>query len=308
MRHRREETWGWMLAVDFFFAGMGGAMLFIAGVMELSLGSGRTSLLGNILAPLFIALGACFLILELGRPLQAWRVFLNPRAILTAGAWNMTLAIGLGLIYASFYIQSMPWSGWIAVKKIVALLCALVGLIVATYPGALLGRHKSRPFWTGPGMLALFLLSSFITGLAAHLLCGVVIPPTSGDTLFDIRWLGALLLGVQGLLWIGYLWIKNTGTTEREANAVKVWVRGSLALPFWVGFLLFGTLLPLLLLLIQGETFLVLGCSLALFGGLLMRLMVVFSGRERTWLPGEIEYRSRLPIGTEEFLKAWNSK
>ena len=29
MAQHKETTWGWMLAVDFFFAGMGGAMVAI---------------------------------------------------------------------------------------------------------------------------------------------------------------------------------------------------------------------------------------------------------------------------------------
>ncbi len=75
MKHK-DDTWGWMLAVDFFFAGMGGAMLVITGIADLFLGPGSTSLLGSILAPLCIAVGASLLILELGRPLRAWRVSL----------------------------------------------------------------------------------------------------------------------------------------------------------------------------------------------------------------------------------------
>lgn len=308
MKHKREDTWGWMLASDFFFAGMGGAMLLIAGLADLTQGVGKISRLGNIVAPLFIALGACLLILELGRPLQAWRVFLNPRAILTIGAWTMLVAIGLGLFYASFGLQGMPWSNWIALRKIIALLLVFAGLIVATYPGILLGRHKSRPFWTGPAMMMLFLLSSLITGLASHILSSVILPPKSGDLIIYLKWLAVIFLGMQILFWIGYLWVKYTGTTEREAIAVKKWIQGNFSYLFWIGFILIGSLSPLILLLLQGNIYLVLGSVFALLGGALMRWMVIDSGKERTWLPGEIAYRMRLPAGNEEFLKAWNSE
>ena len=108
---QKDNTWGWMLAVDFFFAGMGGVMLLIAGITDLFLGAGRTSLLANILAFVFIGIGAGLLILELGRPLQAWRVFTSPKAILTIGAWCMLAAIGFGVLYVSFAIPAFPWSG-----------------------------------------------------------------------------------------------------------------------------------------------------------------------------------------------------
>lgn len=301
----KEDTWGWMLAVDFFFGGMGGAMLVLIGLAELFLGEGRTSLLGNFVAPLLIAVGAGLLILELGRPFQAWRVFLNPKAILTIGAWNMLLAIGFGLVYASFGIESLPWSGWIVVRKIAAALSAIFGLVVATYPGILLGRHKSRPFWTGPGMMALFLISSLATGTAAHLLCGLVLPRDQAGVIHGLPFLTAGLLGFQLILWLGYVWMKKTGTTSREAEAIQPWVNGDVSIGFWGGFLFAGTLLPIVLLLLPADFSQLVGGAFVLLGGLWMRVMVVRAGHARTWLPGEERYRARLPRGDEAFLKAW---
>lgn len=303
MKHN-EDTWGGMLAADFFFAGMGGGMLLIAGIADLALGAGRTSLLTNILAPLFIAAGASLLILELGRPFQAWRVFLNPKAILTFGAWNMSLAIVLGLAYASFGIASLPWSGWNTARQIFALLSAVAGLVVATYPGVLLARHKARPFWTGPGMLAVFLVSSLVTAAAAHLLCGLLLPPADMGLQAILPGLVAGLLAFQLLFWPLYLWIKHSGTTDREAAAARLWVDGKFANAYRYGLLLVGTLFPLVMLLLPGAAPQALAALLALTGGLLIRLLVVYSGAYRTWLPGEEKYRGRLPLGDEAFLKA----
>ncbi len=299
-----ESTWGWMLVTDFFFAGMGGAMLLIAGIADLFLGAGYTSLVGNFLAPVLVAGGASLLILELGRPLRAWRVFMNPQAILTVGAWCMLMAIGFGFAFASFGIPTLPWSGWTVARKILAVLCALFGLVIATYPGILLGRHKARPFWTGPGMMVLFLVSSLVTGSAAHLLSNLILLPQISEVQKALPGLATGLLAFQLLLWPAYLWIKRSGTTDREAVAVSLWVKGELALGFWVGILLVGTLLPLVCLLVPNSIAQALGAGLALVGGLLIRLLVVRSGAYRTWLPGEEKYRSRLPRGDEAFLKA----
>lgn len=301
----KEDTWGWMLAVDFFFAGMGGGMLLITGLAELFLGEGRTSLLGNFIAPLFIAVGAGLLILELGRPFQAWRVFLNPKAILTIGAWSMLMAIGFGLVYASFGIEALPWSGWIVARKITAVLVAVFGLVVATYPGILLGRHKSRPFWTGPGMMALFLISSLATGSAAQLLCGLILPPAQIEIVKGLPFLTAGLLGFQLILWLGYVWMKKTGTTSREAEAVQSWINGDVSAEFWGVFLFAGSLLPIVLMLIRGDVSHLIGGILVLLAGFWMRIMVVRAGQFRTWLPSEERYRERLPHGDEAFLKAW---
>jgi len=298
MKHK-ETTWGWMLAVDFFFAGMGGAMIVATGISYLFFGDALTSLIGNFAGPVFVAVGAGFLILELGRPFQAWRVFMNPKAILTFGAWNMTLAIGCGFILASFGIESLPWAGWSWAQSILAVLCVLFGLVVATYPGVLLARHKGRPFWTGPGIVSLFLLSSLVTGLAAHDLANIIAANAS-----KFNGLLAGLLALQIVLWALYIYVKSTGSTDREAIAVQRWLRGDLAAVFWVFLLGLGSLVPLVLFLLSSNSTAALASILVLFGGAWMRWAVVESGAYRTWLPGEEFYLSRLPKGDEAFLKA----
>ncbi|WP_199242439.1 NrfD/PsrC family molybdoenzyme membrane anchor subunit [Desulfosporosinus fructosivorans] len=317
MSHKH-DSWGWMLAVDFFFAGMGGAMLVIAGIADLFLGTGMTSVLGNLLGALCIGLGACLLVLELGRPFQSWRVFMNPKAILTIGAWSMVLAMGAGIIFASFGIGSLPWSDAILARKVFAVVSVIFGLIVATYPGILLARHKSRPFWTGAGIMSLFVISSLVTGAAAHIVSQFVfdalasivtswqiVDASSSVVLDGLPYLTVALLVLQFILWIGYIWIKKTGTTEREANAADRWISGNYAMHFKGGFLFIGTLLPIVLILVPINLIQVFGTLLVLVGGVVMRLLVVYSGQDRTWLPGEQKYRSRLPIGDEAFLKAW---
>ncbi|MFA6808958.1 MAG: NrfD/PsrC family molybdoenzyme membrane anchor subunit [Eubacteriales bacterium] len=305
---RKGETWGWMLAVDFFFAGIGGGMLLIAGLVEMFFGGGNISLLGMVMGPIFIGLGAAFLSIELGKPFQAWRVFMNPKAILTVGAWSMVLAIGFGFIYASFGFDIFPWSGLVAIRKVVAVVAAIFGLIVATYPGILLGRHKSRPFWSGTGMMGLFLLSSIVTGSAAQILSGIIVKANSVEILNFMPLFAVILLGFQFIFWIGYVWIKNSGATEMEAAAAQRWINGDYSNPFKYGFLILGTILPLILLLLPGGFMQGLGALLVLLGGVTMRMMVVYCGEDRTWLPGEQEYRSKLPIGNEEFIKAWTSR
>lgn len=300
MSHKH-ETWGWMLAFDFFFAGMGAAMLLFAGIAELFLEQGNLSVLGTFAASLFIAAGAGLLILELGRPFQAWRVFVNPKAILTFGAWNMTVAIGAGLLLTASWIEVFPWFGMGGLRKIFAFICLITGLVVAAYPGILLARHKSRPFWNGPGMLVLFLTSSLLTGLSAYMIFGLI--SEVSYVVYEVfPDLAAALCAFQLVIWFGYLYVKSTGGTIREANGVNRWTRGNFSLPFKIGFIFLGTILPLVLYLVPNSASMGIAAILAMAGGLLMRNLVVYAG-DRTWLPGEEEYRARLPHGDEAFLK-----
>jgi len=297
MKHK-ETTWGWMLAVDFFFAGMGGAMVALAGISYLFFENSLTSIIGNFVGSIFIAIGAGFLILELGRPFQAWRVFMNPKAVLTFGAWNMTLAIGCGFIFVSFGVDSFPWAEWLWAKQILAVLCIVFGLVVATYPGVLLGRHKARPFWSGPGIITLFLLSSLVTGLAAHDLANIA----AGRAL-NFGGLLSGLLALQIVFWGLYIYVKSTGLTTLESTTVSHWVKGPQSFSFWGLLLGLGSLVPLVLYVAPSSVTGIVAAVLALFGGAWMRWMVVKSGEHRTWLPGEEFYLSRLPKGDEEFLR-----
>ena len=300
----KHQSWGWMLAVDFFFAGMGGAMLVIAAVIDLFIAPNQISFLANIVGPLCMCIGCGFLILELGRPLQAWRVFMNPKAILTFGAWMMTFAIISGFVYASFAINHslIFWREWDFLRQLLAVINIVTGLVVATYPGVLLGRHKGRPFWVGPGIMGLFLLSSLVTGLALHILCALIIP-IEGSVLYSMPKLTAFLLLSQGLLWAGYLWIKASGTTTAETRSVQRWINGDLANGFKVSFLLIGTILPMIMFLFSAPLIQGLAALMVLYGGVIMRMQTVTSGNDRTFLPGELMYRSRLPRGNEKFLK-----
>jgi protein NrfD len=307
---QKHEGWGWMLAVDFFFAGMGGAMLVIAGIADLFVGEGRTSALASFLGSAFMALGSGLLVFELGRPFQSWRVFMNPRAILTVGAWVMSLAIGAGLVYTTFSFAVFPWSGLVLVRKLIAIFMVITGLVVAAYPGVLLGRLKGRPLWVGPGMTSLFLTSSLVTAFAAHYLSGLLVPPaTIPDVLGRFPAMIAVLLAVQLLLWVSYMWVKRSGATEAEAVAAQRWICGEYSAAFKYGFILAGTVLPLALALACAPLFQAAGAVLVLVGGFVMRMLVVYGGgADRTWLPGEVKYRSRLPHSDEAFMKAWNGK
>ncbi|QDR83486.1 NrfD/PsrC family molybdoenzyme membrane anchor subunit [Sporomusa termitida] len=310
------NSWGWMLALDFFFGGMGASMLVIAGIADLFLGAGKTSLLGDFMGPVFVACGAGLLTFELGRPFQAWRVFVNSQAMLTKGAWTMTLCIVFGFAYfgieflpiapglisayfgieilpivsgfasASFGIETLPWRGLAALRQVLAVLCIITGLVVAIYPGILLGRLKSCPLWNGPGLMALFLLSSLATGIAAHIVCGLILPAVANGVLERLPLLLAALLFSQFILWAAYIWIKITGTTEQEAEAARRWTRGGrYAALFKIGFMLFGTVLPLILFFFANPIAEAVAALLVIFGGAIMRNLVLYSGQDGTGAP-----------------------
>ncbi len=295
--------WGWMLAADFYLGGIGGGMLSILAVQDLFLGSAPTYFLLPLLAAAGPALGSALLILELGRPLQAWRVFLNPRAILAVGAWLMLLSIAFGVILSSFGIAVLPWSQWVPVRHLVAFVCLALGLGISTYTGLLLGKMQGRSFWSGPGLALLFLLSAISTSAAAYgLFAAALGDPISRQAPLVMS--NAMFLALQLIFWMLYVGVKATSGGVDEVRAALRWTRGDRALAFWAGVIGLGLTVPIVFFIFGSDLMVVLGNLAVLVGGLLMRLMVV-AADERIWLPGEQAFAATLPDSREAFLHAW---
>ena len=298
-----EDIWGWMLAVDFFLAGMGAAVLAIAAIVDLA-SAGTIPLPVRLAAPALIAMGAGLLVLELGKPFEGWRVFMNPKSILTLGAANMTLAILFGTAKACMYLpavaEHMEIVSNLRMQAALSFVLLALGIFVASYPGVLLARHVARPFWTGPGISVLFTLSSFLTAAALIELTNEFFPSQQS---FHVNRLLLALVALQTILWPTYLYIKRTGTTKREAEGARKWICGSMAPAFWIGVFGCGSLFPFITLLVAPKLA-ILSAVLVLIGGAGMRYMVVLSGKERTWITGEQFYYSRLPRGDEPFLRS----
>lgn len=295
MKHKEVE-WGWMLAVDFFFAGMGGGMLFVAGLLYLITGANATSTLGNFVGIVFIGVGSAFLSLELGRPFQAWRVFMNPRALLTWGAWSMVFVMGAAFVYVALDFTGIAMPGLQTACAVVMVIC---GLFVATYPGVLLGLHAARPFWTGPGIVVIFLTSSLLTGLATHDMANYL---QLGKSNLKTTILG--LIFFQLLVWALYLYIKIIGNTSREADAAKELLTGPLSNKFILSFLALGNIVPIGIYMMTGDSSgtASIAALCVLTGSYFMRFVVVKMGENRTLIVGEKDFMARLPKGDELFL------
>ena len=295
--------WGWMLAADFFLGGTGGGLLIAAAVLDLVLGQPVQFLAMGLAAAVMIGGGSGLLLLELGRPLQGWRVFLNPRAILTIGALLMLLALGCAVAYASFGLPFLPWSGLVLLRQVVAAGGLVSGVGIATYTGILLGRMKGRGLWSGPALVGLFLLSALSTGMSALALIDAVSGVTVATELTTAPL--AIVLGLQLVLWPVFLYVKASSGSVYEVGPAVRWISGDRAVAFWGGVWALGLALPLALLLAGGPAATVLAPVAVLAGGLIMRMQVVTSN-DRTWLPGEQAFAAALPRSDDPVFQLWS--
>jgi formate-dependent nitrite reductase membrane component NrfD len=306
---KKEHTWGWPIASYLFLGGLGGGMMIISSVADLFFNMGSAFALGTFAAAIIIGLGSGLLIFDLGRPRYFWRVFSREKAILAIGAWMLSLAIVCCLVYGSLLLASSPWHGLEGLRLIFAWICLLLGLGVAIYTGVFLGTIKARPFWNSPILPILFLISSVSTGFAAQ---SILAHPWAFDvtdsqlnTIISFLHSSDIgLLALEVIVLMIYVLMMRYATSAASAPIVATWLSGSKKIPFWVGMVGFGLVLPIVFYLVPNNVTFLLATALVLVGGIILRFLIVYTD-DRVSLPGEEQFLAWLPDGDEEFIKAW---
>lgn len=306
-----KHYWGWPVAGYLFLGGLGGGMTIVSTAADLLWGKGGLFAFGSLAASILTGIGCGLLIFELGRPFRFWRVFSTQKAVMTVGAWMLGILIVTDLAYFSFWVSFLPWRNLVFLRQVLSLINLLLGIGVVTYTGILLGSMKARPFWNSPVLPVLFAVSGLSTGIAAQsLLAGFW--PWQGDlgaisqVHSFLHNLDAGLLVFESLILMVYVGMMRFSAGEEAGRTAARWLVGSYARSFWGGLVGLGLLLPLVLYLVGGPV-IVFAPIGVITGGVFLRFLVVYSN-DRKLLPGEEKYRARLPLGTEDFLKAWKGK
>ena len=306
----QKHTWGWPVAIDLFLGGVGGGMTVVATAADLFFRQSSPFILGCWVAAALIGLACSLLILELGRPLQFYRIFSTQRAILTVGGWMLGALILSDIVYGSFGLSFLPWYSLQAPRTGLAWINLLLGAGVTIYTGVFLGSIKSRPFWNSPALPVLFFISALSTGIAAQSLVvrgWWLFNPQVGEAVGVENLLRTLVSGflvLEALVLLVYVLMMQSTGSETAARAAATWLRGGNALGFWGGVLGIGIVGPLILYALGQEWMLVLAALGVLSGGLILRFLVVYTD-ERKMLPGEEQFFAGLPGGDEAFLHAW---
>jgi formate-dependent nitrite reductase membrane component NrfD len=303
-----KHGWGWPVAFYLFLGGLGGGMVIVSTVADIFFGQGDLFAFSNFVVGVLLGIGSFLLIFELGRPLQFWRVFSSQRAVMTVGAWLLGILILISIVYGTFWIDVFPWSRVKTLRNLFAFANLIVGVAVVTYTGILLGSMRARHFWNSPALAILFFNSGLSTGFAAQSLLAGWWPWQGAagelDATQKILHIGdSILIGFELLIVFTYVLMMLGAASDVAKASAQSLLTGDKKLAFWGGLVGLGLLLPLILYILEVETFLASVC--VLIGGLILRFLIVYSN-ERQSLPGEERYKKNLPRGDEAFLKAWN--
>ena len=209
------------------------------------------------------------LLLDIGRPDRFWHgfVYWNTHSVL----WEVTMCVGLYMFVLMF--ESAPiigrsdflqrtWpklAGRLESLHHFAPYLAIAGLFLSLLHqsslGATYGVLKARPLWYRPGLSILFIVSAVAGGISLTALASMLSARLSNRAKVNDELIERLAF-VVGWILLGYLYFRfwdafsMTYTYEPgRTEGLGLLTQGPLAFNFWVGEILLGAVVPIVLLL-----------------------------------------------------------
>ena len=236
--------------------------------------------------PVMVAIGAPFLILDLGIKWRFIYACLNPRTSWVArGFIILSIFIILGLVLLAKSVLPFEWlhpgSVLWRIPEIIAFIFAFG---TAIYTGILLKATKSIPLWNTSLLPLLFLVSGLSTGSMAIILSTLGTGLISHDTgaLKVLTGGEQVLVVIEGILLYLFLF-RRYRATEQGKDSVRLLVFGEMKMIFWGGVVLLGFIFPVILENIAsffpGNVLLICVAGiLLLWGGFFLRLGILRAG------------------------------
>ncbi len=287
MKARQGEIWGMKLVGYLFLAGLGSGAFGVAAGIDLQTNGQLRGItyIGAWIGLLCVGLGALLLLWDLGIPRFAFRLVGNRSSLISAGTVILSVLLALAAITIAVSLFSMSIDP--AAYRVLMILAAIFALATSIYVGFLLAVVKCRPFWNTPLLPLLFVTSSLSTGISALTLVGSAagglrLPATVADLLASGEF---WLLAIEFLMVAFYAVIMENSLPQARVGVRRL-VAGDLAAVFWIGVVLLGLLLPLILMAAGSSMPSASLSVLVLIGGFSLRYCVLSAGA-RALLPGE---------------------
>ena len=267
----QQVVWGLYIAGFFTAVGTGAGLLALAGLSEFVPESSHVDRRrGLSLALASFIVGGVLIAMDVGSPLQVWRIVTAGR-LTSMMTWDFWLLVVGGVITLTYLVQSRRAQ----TKRGLGILAILAALAVVAVEGWMLAALAARPMWTSGLTVFSFLLSALVAGLGVGLLT------LEGKTKLR-NWLGVVLGANLVLVLVEVL----TGLLSGSEEATLL-LAGSAAPAFWIH-LIAGLILPLGL--IAAGASLPLAGGLAVVGVLAEKVWMLAAGQAYPWL--------ELPVGS----------
>jgi len=264
--------WGLWITIDLSSIALSaGAFLLCAAVYLLGLKQyqpvARTATFIGLIG---YSMAVMCLMLDIGRPDRFWHalVFWNPHSVL----WEVTMCVTLYSIV--LLVETAPILGendWLQFRfpgisrrltglHRLAPYLAVVGLCLSMLHqsslGATYGVIKSRPIWYRPDLSVLFMVSAMAAGPALTVFISMLAARLTKRAIVKDELLEKISYFIGWVL-VGYLYFRfwdafSMTYTYQPGRTEGLWVitKGALSFNFWVGEILLGAVIPIVILLV----------------------------------------------------------
>ena len=246
-----EPIWGAPIAMYLFLAGLGaGAFVAATAAGRMAPQAKRTVRAGRVIALGAVAVGLVLLMVDAkGGFLHPWRFALLLGNVQSVMTWGVVFLAAFVVIAAVVVVRDL-------LRKSVPFGLEAAGcgfaIAVAMYTGVLLGVVKTFPLWNSAVLPFLFLVSAMSTGVCAVFLFARLVCPSEVEKLAFLERVHGWLPWVETVLVVALLFFVGL-SSEAGAASVAALLTGQWALVFWLGFVVVGLALPLVLHLVQGR-------------------------------------------------------
>ena len=269
-------AYDWMIVTYFFLGGLSaGAYVFSVAANYWKQEFKPLAKKSAVLSFIAIAIGMLILLLDLGQPFRAWRLFLsfNPHSLLSWGVWFVN-----AFMFFNFFYNALLFVGKEASAKKFAYAGLPFAVLTAAYTGMLLAQAPARVLWHTALMPVLFVNGGLISGIALVMLFSA--KAKNCELLSKLgRFVGWLIV-LELAMVLGELILLFNGGTEHVAVAKSLF-SGEIGCLF-LGFeIVLGSIIPAIILLrAKTSTFLQIVASLLILIGIFaMRYVIVVGGQ-----------------------------
>ena len=241
-----EVAFNWMTVVYFFLGGLSTGCYFFSVAANYWMKEFKPlAKIGAIAAPISLAIGMLFLLIELGQPFRMWRIYLtfNPQSPISWGSWFLMIFLALSVVYAWFLIKDKEEKA-----KRYAYIGLPFALAVGTYTAIILTLAPGKELWHTALLPFLFLNGGLISGISLILLASIGRQERALLSKLG-KFVAGLVLLELGMI-IAEIIVLLAGNAEAVTSA-KLLLVGEYAILFWVVQISLGALIPILILLFQ---------------------------------------------------------
>jgi formate-dependent nitrite reductase membrane component NrfD len=300
----KSADWPVLIDIYFFLGGLAGGAFVVATVAHLLDGRRYRDVVRAGYYIAFLAVLPCpiLLIADLGLPTRFLHMMmvskpsaaigmdavsvgpfhLKPFSPMSVGAWALLVFGGCATLAAlDTFLEQRGGKSIGGLRLVVGLIGSVFGFFLAAYPGVLLGATARPLFVSGHWLGALFVAIGASTGAAAIALVLSLVGGAATDALGRLMRVSAFALIIQLVALVLFVVsVKGAGSVG-IGRALGGLISGPYALTFWLGAVVVGAIVPLLIQLSKrpGTAIAVLASLLVLIGGFITKYVIIAAGQ-----------------------------